>query len=117
MKEEPQEIEKLWGHEVVLFPSRQKYCAKLLHLLKGAQSSRHRHPRKEESFACLEGTAVLMVGGKSFMLTPFTRPKTIEAGEVHSFHGVTEAVILEVSTRDDPEEVERFSTSQAGVTY
>lgn len=116
MKEEPQEIDKIWGHETVLF-NRQKYCAKLLHLLKGAQSSRHRHPRKEESFQCLEGTAVLTVEGKGFMLTPFTRPKTIEPGELHSFHGVTEAIILEVSSGDDPEDVERLSASQPGVTY
>ena len=117
VKEEPQEIEKLWGHETVLFPSRQKYCAKLLHLHKGAQSSHHRHPSKEESFYCLEGTAVLTVTGKSYMLTPFARPKTILPGEEHSFHGVTEAIILEVSTHDDPEDVERFSTSQPGVSY
>lgn len=117
VKEEPQEIEKAWGHETVLF-RRPEYCAKLLHLHKGACSSRHNHPlKKVETFFCLEGTAVLTVNGKGYLLTPFARPKTIEVGEEHSFFGASDAVILEVSNCDDPQDVERFSESRAGVTW
>ena len=115
VKEEPQEIEKAWGHETILV--NRQYCAKLLHLLKGASSSRHAHRMKIETFHCIEGTAVLTVAGKGYLLTPFTRPKTIEPGELHSFHGVSDAVILEVSSGDEPQDVERFSESRAGVSW
>ena len=115
VKEEPQEIEKAWGHETIL--CRREYCLKLLHLHKGACSSHHRHSRKIETFFCLEGTVALTVNGKGYLLSPFTRPKTVEPGDEHSFYGISAAVILEGSTGDDPEDVERFTASQPGGNY
>lgn len=123
VKEKPQEIEKAWGHETVLFAKgpeevlRAGYCVKLLHLHKGACSSRHIHKWKKESFYCLEGTVVLTVDGKSYLMTPFSRPKTVSPGEEHSFFGASDAILLEGSTGDDPTDVERFTESRAGVSW
>ena len=64
-----------------------------------------------ETFLCLKGQVVLSVNGRDYMLNPFSRPKTIEPGDKHSFWGVTDAVIIEVSTHHDEKDVVRLSES------
>mgnify|MGYP001573562480 CR=1 FL=1 len=112
-KEPILEVVKVWGRELIIVNS-PEYCGKLLHVDKGARCSMHLHPVKRETFFCLNGSAVLCVEGHDYLLTPFTRPKTIEPGQKHSFWGITETIILEVSTHDDQEDVVRFSESQPG---
>ena len=58
------------------------------------------------------GKEVILVN--SYLLSPFARPKTVEPGQRHSFCGISQATILEISTHDDPEDVERFTQSQPG---
>lgn len=113
MKEDIVEVKKVWGKEVILV-SNDEYCGKLLHLDKDATSSYHLHPIKKETFYALEGVVSLTIEGKDYILNPFARTKTIMPGQKHSFHGISRAIILEVSTHDDPNDCVRFSTSQAG---
>lgn len=112
MNKEPlKQVDKVWGEEI-WFVNGEKYCGKLLILDKGATSSYHCHKVKEETFMCLEGYAKLTIEGKDYMLAPFTRAKTIKPGEYHKFYGITEAVILEVSTHHEENDVARLTTSQ-----
>ena len=109
-------VDKTWGEEIWLVNG-DDYCGKLLIVDRNAESSYHCHKIKRETFAALEGHATLIVEGKEYVLAPFTRPKTIEAGEKHKFIGITAAIILEVSTHHDEADVERFSESKAGGEY
>ena len=110
-KESIKEVEKTWGLEIWLVNC-PEYCGKLLVVDRGAESSYHYHPLKQETFYAIEGYAVLTIEGKEYMLAPFTRPKTIERGEKHSFKATTEAVILEVSTTHSDDDVVRLTKSR-----
>jgi quercetin dioxygenase-like cupin family protein len=111
-KEEMKVVKKTWGCEiwVVNCP---EYCGKFLFLRKGAQSSYHYHIKKKETFYCLEGQVALAINDISYMLNPYSRPKTIDPGERHSFQGITEALILEISTHHDDGDVVRLTQSTA----
>ena len=112
MRKEPLiTIDKVWGEELVLVNS-DKYCSKLLILDRDAKSSYHYHKTKTETFMSIEGYARLVIEGKEYLLAPFTRAKTIEPGERHSFEGITEAVILEVSTPHSDADVIRLTESK-----
>lgn len=112
MKEVLKEVKKVWGKElwVVNCP---EYCGKLLYLDKGAVSSYHRHLKKKETFFALEGHVTLTTEGRDYMLNPYSRPKTIVPGKLHSFSGITKAVILEISTHHDDTDVMRITESKA----
>lgn len=105
------EVPKKWGKEVWVVNCEQ-YCGKLLHVNKDAVSSLHYHPKKQETFYCLEGQVALTIDGKDYMLNPFSRPKTIYPGVTHQFRGICQAIILEVSTHHDDEDVIRLSESK-----
>lgn len=113
-KEKIKTVKKVWGEEFWLVNS-DRYCGKLLTINKGAESSYHYHKEKEETFYCLYGQVGLTVEGKDYMLNPFSRPKTIEAGEKHCFTGLAESVILEVSTHHDDKDTIRLTESKSGV--
>lgn len=110
-KETLKEVKKAWGRElwIVNCP---KYCGKLLYLDEGAESSIHYHKEKQETFYALSGQVVLNIESKSYMLNPFSRPKTILPQTVHNFRGITDAVILEVSTHHDDSDVVRLEESK-----
>lgn len=112
-KEQIKTVDKVWGEEIWLVNS-EYYCGKFLILDRGAVSSYHKHLKKRETFMAIEGYAKLIIEGKEYLLAPFTRAKTIETGEFHSFEGITEAVILEISTHHDDGDVVRIKESQAG---
>jgi len=113
-KEEIKQVPKVWGEELWLVNS-DKYCGKLLTINKGAQSSYHYHKIKEETFYCLYGQVTLVIEGKTFVMDSMASPKTIEAGEKHSFKGIKSSVLLEISTHHDDEDVVRLEESRAGV--
>lgn len=104
-------VDKEWGEEIWLVNG-EKYCGKLLILDKGATSSYHCHNIKEETFFCIEGYARLTVEDKEYVLAPFTRAKTIKPGEYHKFYGITEAVLIEISTHHEEEDVVRITQSK-----
>lgn len=107
------EVKKVWGREVILINC-PKYCGKLLYLDEGAQSSIHYHGEKQETFYCIEGAVSLMVEGENYVLKPFTRPKTVMPGQHHSFLGLANSVIIEVSTHHKESDVFRITESKAG---
>ena len=112
MRKEPfKEVDKVWGQEIWLVNCPQ-YCSKFLLLDKDAESSYHYHGKKQETFYAIEGYAILTVEGKEYILVPFARPKTIEPCEKHSFRGITQCVILEVSTTHDDTDVVRLTESK-----
>ena len=112
-KETIVEVPKAWGKEVILV-NNDLYCGELLYLDMGTESSLHHHVTKMETFYCLKGQVALHINGRDYLLNPSSRPKTIEPREKHSFRGVTEAVILEVSTHHDDADVVRYSESKPG---
>lgn len=113
LKESLKEVKKVWGKELIIV-NNEKYCGKLLYLDKGAESSLHKHLVKQETFFSVEGQVALTIEGKDYMLNPYSRPKTIEPGQVHSFGGITSAVIIEFSTHDSPEDTLRVTQSKPG---
>lgn len=110
IKESFNQVEKVWGEEIWLV-NNDRYCGKLLVLDRNAQSSYHYHKNKQETFYAIEGFAVLTVEGKEHLLAPFSRPKTILPGEKHKYKGITECVILEISTTHNEKDVYRLSES------
>lgn len=105
-------VEKVWGEEIWLVND--EYCSKLLVVDTDAESSYHYHPKKKETFYCIEGYATLTIEGKEYKLAPFLRPKTILPGEKHKFKAITPTVILEVSTHHDDDDVVRLTESKPG---
>ena len=112
-KEEIQRVYKVWGSELWVV-NNEKYCGKLLYLDKGATSSYHFHKKKQETFYALHGQVALTVDGRNHMLHPFSRPKTIMPYEQHKFYGITEAVLLEISTYHD-KDIVRLTESISGM--
>lgn len=115
MKQTLKDVKKAWGKELWIVNCPQ-YCGKLLYLDKGAESSIHYHKEKQETFYSLQGTAGLTIDGKDYMLTPFSRPKTVKPGQRHSFTGITDAVIIEISTYHDDKDIVRLTESKKGRT-
>tara|TARA_Y100000310_G_C20703453_1_gene832253 strand:- start:8934 stop:9344 length:411 start_codon:yes stop_codon:yes gene_type:complete len=107
------EVKKVWGQEIGLVND--GYCGKLLVLDEDAESSYHYHPKKKETFYCIEGYATLTIEGKDYKMAPFLRAKTIFPNERHKFRGDTSAVILEISTHHDDSDVVRLSESKKAV--
>lgn len=107
-------VKKVWGKElwIVNCP---EYCGKLLYLDEGAETSYHKHLIKKETFYCLKGQVGLNIEGKDYRLNPFSKPKTIKPGQLHSFRGLADAVILEISTHHDDSDVVRLTESRAGI--
>jgi len=113
-KENIKIVEKVWGNEEWIVNC-DSYCGKLLRLNKGAASSLHYHKQKQETFYALEGQVALTIEGRDYMLNPYSRPKTIMPLEKHQFHGLTDAVILEISTYHDDTDVVRLTESSDGM--
>jgi len=92
-------VEKLWGGEL-WFENNEKYCGKLITIKKGQWTSKgkyHYHPIKDETFFVLNGTLLLDVEGKNFILGS-RQSHRIFPGQKHRFKGVTDCQFIEVST-------------------
>lgn len=112
VKETIKEVKKVWGYEEI-FVNNDKYGFKKLHIDEGAVSSIHNHKKKQETFIGDSGQVGLMIDYKDYMMNPFSRPKTVMPGVYHQFVGLSKnAVLLEVSTHDDPEDSYRLTQSQ-----
>ena len=103
-------VKKTWGKEIIIV-SNDSYCGKFLHVDKGAQSSYHFHPKKKETFYCMQGEVILQTRNKEMLLR---EPYTLNPNTPHRFYGVTDAVILEISTPHSDEDVIRLDESIAG---
>lgn len=108
------EVKKVWGKEIWIVNCKE-YCAKFLYLNKNAQSSLHLHNTKKETFYSLRGQVALHIEGKDYMLSPFSRTKTILPRQKHSFWGITDAILLEISTHHSEGDVVRFTPSKKNI--
>jgi len=105
------EVTKIWGKEVWIVND--EYCGKFLYVKRGAWCSCHKHPIKKETFKVVEGTIELHLENEKFHLDSDSLPVTIEPDTFHRFCGVTDAIILEISTHHDDEDVVRLEESYA----
>lgn len=108
-------VSKKWGTEYWLVNSYlPSYCAKLLVLNPGYKCSLHCHHLKTETFVVLEGVVnlrllindreekLVLIEGQHFTLHPH---------EYHQFSSSAPAVILEVSSFHDDNDVQRLEES------
>jgi len=100
------EVKKVWGKE--LWVVNEEYCGKLLYVDAGSRSSYHYHLKKKETFHCIEGDVMLNIKGTEFLLE---EPVTINPNTPHSFYGITDAIILEVSSHHEDSDVVRINES------
>ncbi len=107
-------VPKKWGKEEWLV-NEPEYCAKYLHINKGASGSMHLHPVKKETFIVVKGRILLYCYGLWSYITPENMPITIEPGMEHQFTGRTEEnIILEISTHHDDNDVVRLNENKLG---
>lgn len=93
---ETKTVEKVWGQEFWLC-NNSHYCSKILRLREGYQCSLHFHKLKTETFLVLSGHVKLEVPDVTVTLLPGDR-YNIHPGMEHRFTGLTDALILEVSS-------------------
>jgi D-lyxose ketol-isomerase len=110
-------VQKLWGFEFWM-ENNTLYCAKILILDYGFQSSLHFHEYKDEMFLVLHGRVFLEIADRS---TGRRRVMEMAAGDKHRlfprvphrFWAAPEgATILEVSTRHSDDDVIRLEESK-----
>jgi len=117
------EVEKLWGSETWL-ENDENYCAKLLFLTEGFQSSLHFHKEKIETFICVAGKVRLEILPyynshpdqadviQKRYLQPY-QSATLRPYQPHRFTALTPtAVIVETSTFHSDEDVVRLEESR-----
>ena len=114
----PKKVAKKWGEEIWIV-NNEKYCGKYLIINKGACSSLHYHPKKMESFMCIQGLVLLYVQQgeelKSYRMEKNDCVITLMPGTPHAFQGLTEgATLLEISTTHNDEDVVRLTESTGG---
>lgn len=109
-------VEKVWGREdwIVNEP---EYCAKLLTINPGFQSSLHAHAIKKETFIVQKGFCRLLMKMEPHLDFDFElhegASKTILPGIAHRFSNIGDrpCVILEVSTHHDDQDCARLEES------
>lgn len=90
-------VEKVWGKEI-WFANSQLYCGKILYLKKGYICSYHHHKIKDETFYILSGKIEMVVNKSKFTMTEGERIN-LKPYDKHSFAGIEDSVIIEVSTQ------------------
>jgi len=107
-------VPKVYGEEWWL-TNTDSYCAKILFLNAGFQSSLHRHEQKKEDFLILSGALTLEqrdVRGNPFEeFLSIGDKRTIEPNTLHRFSSKEGAVILEISTTHRESDVFRITES------
>ena len=94
---DPEIHEKVWGGEKWICNT-SLYCSKILYLNKGYRCSYHYHRIKDETFHILKGTVFMVVNG-SMLVLEVGDTIHIAPGDIHSFTGLEDSEILEVSTK------------------
>ncbi len=95
-------VPKPWGSEVVFTEEHLPYVGKIIRVRRGRRLSLQVHDHKTETMTLLAGKATLWLEAASGELEPVAmeagRGYTVLPGTRHRLCGVTDAVILEVST-------------------
>ncbi len=104
---------KVWGSEDWII-NNEKYCGKRLLLNKGYQCSVHYHKIKEETFYVNRGLVLLQVGTERVLMKPGDSLE-IKPDERHRFIGITDAEIMEFSTKHMEED--SYRETQSGKVF
>lgn len=102
--------EKVWGYETWIV-NNEEYCGKFLHLLKMHRCSTHYHKLKHETFYIMSGTVFMELEDEAKVMKPGDVVE-VPRGVPHRFTGVTDAVIIEFSTKHYEEDSYRSNTSK-----
>jgi mannose-6-phosphate isomerase-like protein (cupin superfamily) len=99
-------VSKPWGGEVHII-NHNEYCLKYLIFFKTKQFSHHTHNLKKELWHVITGAfeGVLETAGvKKHLLLETGSKLEIEPGLIHQLQALENSIIVEVSTRDFPED-------------
>ena len=77
------------------------YCGKYLFVFDGQQCPAHSHRVKHETFCATQGRLKVTLDGRELILDP-GQVLPIAPGHVHTFAGVGNAILLELSMPCDP---------------
>tara|TARA_R110002020_G_scaffold169335_4_gene358466 strand:- start:838 stop:1284 length:447 start_codon:yes stop_codon:yes gene_type:complete len=108
---------KGWGKEVHIHNT-QDYCGKLLELEKGGTCSLHFHINKVETFYILKGRVALTLFhdlNEEEVVLNQEEAINIPRFLAHSFRGLEESTILEISTFDDPNDSVRIAPGDSQI--
>lgn len=98
-------VEKPWGYELILTPSDSSVTGKIEHVNAGCRCSLQYHDKKQETLTLLNGEALLILEDENGSLQEIKmEPKKgyfIKPFQKHRFKGITDADILEASTREE----------------
>lgn len=112
-------VDKLWGYEEWLV-NNELYCAKYLHITKGAQCSLHMHVIKDETFYLISGSVEIEVdsgrGLISYSLPTPLKFIRIKPKEYHRFKALENSILLEVSTHHDDRDSIRKELSKPAIS-
>lgn len=100
-------IEKKWGYEEI-YVSTELYTYKKLKFYGNRTMLPHYHIQKDETFYCVFGTGDLIVDGSIIPLKEGVCVRILP-GSIHSIRsGNNNMEIIEVSTKDDPNDTVRL---------
>jgi mannose-6-phosphate isomerase-like protein (cupin superfamily) len=95
-------VEKPWGSETIFTEAALPYVGKLIHVRAGHRLSLQIHDTKIETMTLLSGRAVLLLemddGAMESVMMQRDIGYTVVVGRKHRLCGITDAVVLEVST-------------------
>lgn len=109
LEKRPEVHEKIWGEEHWI-ANNELYCGKILKLKEGYKCSYHYHKIKDETFHILKGKVFMKVKGHQFILNVGDSIR-LEPGTYHSFSGMVDSEILEISTQHFEEDSYRKDES------
>ena len=109
-------VQKDWGYELWIANS-EKYCGKLLYIVKDNKLSWHYHKLKDETMYVQEGTVIITYGTDE----DITKANSIQlevgdsfhipVGLIHRITAIKNAVVFEFSTQHFDEDSYRIQTS------
>lgn len=93
-------VNKVWGEEQIII--NEEYCGKILVINRRGKCSLHQHLKKKETFYILSGLIKMEMASRILIMHPGSQI-TIHPGSYHSFTGIEDSQVLEISThhRDD----------------
>ena len=106
------EVDKVWGREVWM-ANTDLYCGKKLILKKGKRCSLHFHKNKDETFYIQEGKVLMEVADEKRIMIP-GEAILIKPNTKHRFSGLTDAVIIEISTHHEDSDSYRIEGQLSG---
>ena len=93
----PKIVKKVWGYEKIIV--NKNYCGKKLVLGRGYRCSIHQHKEKDEVFYIIRGKVLMTIGEEQFIMYPEDSVH-VPPNTWHNFTGLTDAQIIEFSSKD-----------------